>query len=233
MLLLIQNLDQKADEVGLADVDWTQRYAWKDELVDIYGMEETMWQVRGGERWLLEGDANTAYFHGIANGRKRKCMIKSLEDKGVMILESEALQAHITGYYKSIFGSEPASTFKLHHDLWRDDMKVSLADNEALTKPFTMDELEVVVKGLRDGSAPGPDGFTALFFKIFWPELRTHILDMLHDLREGKLELFRLNYGILTLIPKVKGATSIKQYRPICLLNVVYKIITKNFDSSA
>jgi hypothetical protein len=45
--------------------------------------------------------------------------------------------------------------------------------------------------------------------------------------REGKLELFRLNYGILTLIPKVKGATNIKQYRPICLLNVVYKIITK------
>jgi hypothetical protein len=50
---------------------------------------------------------------------------------------------------------------------------------------------------------------------------------MLQDLREGSLDLFRLNYGILTLIPKVKGAVNIKQYRPICLLNVVYKIITK------
>ena len=50
---------------------------------------------------------------------------------------------------------------------------------------------------------------------------------MLYDLREGHLDLFRLNYGVLTLIPKVKGATNIKQYRPICLLNIVYKIITK------
>ena len=70
-----------------------------------------MWQVRGGERWLLEGDTNTAYFHGIANGRKRKCMIKSLEDRGVMISEPEALQAHITDYYKRLFGSALASVF--------------------------------------------------------------------------------------------------------------------------
>jgi hypothetical protein len=32
----------------------------------------------GGVRWLLEGDANTGYFHSIANGR-RKCRIEFLE----------------------------------------------------------------------------------------------------------------------------------------------------------
>ena len=80
---------------------------------------------------------------------------------------------------------------------------------------------------MRDGAAPGPDGFTAVFFKLFWHELRGTLLEMLQDLREGQLDLFRLNYGILTLIPKIKGAVNIRQYRPICLLNVVYKIITK------
>ena len=50
---------------------------------------------------------------------------------------------------------------------------------------------------------------------------------MLQDLRTGHLDLFRLNYGILTIVPKVKGANNTKQFRPICLLNVVYKIITK------
>lgn len=34
-------------------------------------------------------------------------------------------------------------------------------------------------------------------------------------------------FGTITLLPKVKQATSIKQCRPICLLNVIYKIITK------
>lgn len=50
---------------------------------------------------------------------------------------------------------------------------------------------------------------------------------MLQDLRTGHLDLFRLNYGILTLIPKDKGANNIKQYIPICLLNVVIKIVSK------
>jgi hypothetical protein len=42
----------------------------------------------------------------------------------------------------------------------------------------------------------------------------------------GQLDLARLNFGILVLLPKIKGANQIKQYGPICLLNVIYKIIT-------
>jgi hypothetical protein len=37
----------------------------------------------------------------------------------------------------------------------------------------------------------------------------------------------RLNYGMISLIPKTKEAKNIKQYRPICLLNVDYKWFTK------
>ena len=42
-----------------------------------------------------------------------------------------------------------------------------------------------------------------------------------------KLDIGRFNYGIITLLPKVKEANNIKQYRPICLLNVIYKFFTK------
>jgi uncharacterized protein with PQ loop repeat len=42
-----------------------------------------------------------------------------------------------------------------------------------------------------------------------------------------RLDIGRFNYGIITLLPKVKETNTIKQYRPICLLNVVYKIFTK------
>ena len=44
---------------------------------------------------------------------------------------------------------------------------------------------------------------------------------------DQKLELKRINYGTITLLPKIKEANKIQQYRPICLLNVVYKIFTK------
>jgi hypothetical protein len=36
-----------------------------------------------------------------------------------------------------------------------------------------------------------------------------------------------MNFGMITLIPKLKEANNIKQYRPICLLNVDYKWFTK------
>jgi hypothetical protein len=42
--------------------------------------------------------------------------------------------------------------------------------------------------------------------------------------REGGLNLYRANYGVIILLPKIKEVVNIKQYRPICLLNVFYKI---------
>lgn len=62
LLLLIQSLDKKAHERAPADYEWEQRYAWEEELIDIYGMGEVMWQTRGREKWLLESDSNTSYF---------------------------------------------------------------------------------------------------------------------------------------------------------------------------
>ena len=50
---------------------------------------------------------------------------------------------------------------------------------------------------------------------------------MFHDLYVGDLPLFSLNFGVITLIPKVQEANVIQQYRPIYLLNTSFKIFTK------
>ena len=50
---------------------------------------------------------------------------------------------------------------------------------------------------------------------------------MFHALHAGQLELFRLNFGEIILLPNVNGAETIQQYRPICLLNVSFKIFNK------
>ncbi|WVZ95151.1 hypothetical protein U9M48_040951 [Paspalum notatum var. saurae] len=50
---------------------------------------------------------------------------------------------------------------------------------------------------------------------------------MFRDLSKGDLPLFSLNFRVITLVPKVQEANVIQQYRPICLLNVSYKIFTK------
>jgi len=90
-----------------------------------------------------------------------------------------------------------------------------------------MSELEDAVREMKTNTAPGPDGFSTSFFKNFWEQARETILEMLQLLHKGTLDIARLNYGIMVLLPKIKGANQIKQFRPICLLNVIYKIITK------
>ena len=41
------------------------------------------------------------------------------------------------------------------------------------------------------------------------------------------MPLFKLNFGVITLLPKKDNAVQIQQYRPICLLNVSFKIFKK------
>jgi hypothetical protein len=41
------------------------------------------------------------------------------------------------------------------------------------------------------------------------------------------IDLKRINYGIITLVPKGPDADKMKKYRPICLLQVLFKIFTK------
>jgi hypothetical protein len=41
------------------------------------------------------------------------------------------------------------------------------------------------------------------------------------------LSLYKLNFGVITLLPKKEDVVKIQQYRPICLLNVSFKIFTK------
>lgn len=73
LLLKIEECDRIAESRDLSNNEWGDRYEKEGELMKIYEKEELMWQRRGGENWILKGDANTSYFYGVANGRKRKC----------------------------------------------------------------------------------------------------------------------------------------------------------------
>jgi hypothetical protein len=50
---------------------------------------------------------------------------------------------------------------------------------------------------------------------------------MFSEFYEGRLDLFRLNFALLTLIPKVEDATDMKMLRPISLLNCSFKFFSK------
>jgi hypothetical protein len=80
---------------------------------------------------------------------------------------------------------------------------------------------------MKSESASAPNGFTVTFFKKLWAHIKAEIMGMVRDFNEAKLDLKRLNYGVITLVLKVREANCIKHYKSICLLNVDFKIFPK------
>jgi hypothetical protein len=73
----------------------------------------------------------------------------------------------------------------------------------------------------------GPDGWPAKFYKWFWDQVKGPLMEIFQKFYVGDLNLSRVNYGLISLIPKLKEANNIKKYRPIFLLGVDYKWFTK------
>ena len=57
--------------------------------------------------------------------------------------------------------------------------------------------------------------------------VKEDLMALFMEFYEGNLPLHSLNFGTIILLPKKKDAKVIQQYRPICLLNVSFKIFTK------
>src|SRR4051812_34079400 len=80
---------------------------------------------------------------------------------------------------------------------------------------------------MKHNKAPGPDGFPAEFYKKCWHIIKGDLMPMFHDFFAGHLQLFHLNFGSITLLPKKVEAIRIEEFRTICLLNVSFKFFTK------
>lgn len=75
--------------------------------------------------------------------------------------------------------------------------------------------------------AAGPDKIPIEFYQHCWEIVKNDIITLFHDFFNGDVDISRINYGVITLLPKIKEAEKIQQFRPICLLNCLYKLITK------
>jgi hypothetical protein len=61
---------------------------------------------------------------------------------------------------------------------------------------------------------------------VFWSIIKNDLLALFEEFHKGDLSLFSINFGTIILQPKCRDADIIQQYRPICLLNVSFKIFT-------
>ncbi|WOH14253.1 hypothetical protein DCAR_0933770 [Daucus carota subsp. sativus] len=75
--------------------------------------------------------------------------------------------------------------------------------------------------------ASGPDGLNPAFFQHFWPMLGREVFECCKEWLLKCTFPADFNNTNLVLIPKKVGANCMKDFRPIALCNVLYKILAK------
>jgi hypothetical protein len=150
-----------------------------------------------------------------------------LENGASTVRGTNDLLAHATDFYRNLFGSREGGAFEFDTDLWQDQEKVSALENEELIKHFTEEEIKSALFSMEKNKATGPDGLPVEFYQHCWEIIKVDMVPLFQDFYLGVLDIKRINYGIITLLPKVKEAERIQRLRPICLLNCLYKWFTK------
>ncbi|KAK1694372.1 hypothetical protein QYE76_011069 [Lolium multiflorum] len=200
LLAQVADLDRRADSSGLDEDDWALRYFLEDQLITLDRLDEEYWRQRSRLQWTLEGDSCTAYFHAIANGRRRKCAIPRLITDQGEIEDQADIMRHVYDFYIGLMGSAGEErVLSLASNLWDEEKRVSPEENLAMELTFTPEELDEVLLSMKADSAP------------------------------GRVDIARLNFGVISLIPKVPGADAIRQFRPIALINVIFKFVAKAY----
>jgi hypothetical protein len=83
---------------------------------------------------------------------------------------------------------------------------ISEVENEDLTRISEINEIKEVVWEMHPLKAPGPDGFSSLFYKKYWATVSPQmVLAVQSFFKDGEF-LKKLNYTYIHLIPKKIGA---------------------------
>uniref|UniRef100_A0A803NML1 Reverse transcriptase domain-containing protein n=1 Tax=Cannabis sativa TaxID=3483 RepID=A0A803NML1_CANSA len=197
-------------------------------LDELLQQEETYWHQRSRVDSLQCGDQNTSFFHAHATSRKSKNVIKSLiNTQGFSVSSKAEMTNVISDYYTSLFASDGVDPDSLNDILTTVPTTITHEMNQSLTTPFTSNEVYEALQSMSPDKSPGCDGMSAMFYQHYWNIVGSSVTSLVLGVLNDGNNLTDLNKSIITLIPKVANPTSMTEYRPISLCNVIYKLISK------
>ena len=183
-----------------------------------------IWAQKARSNWILQGDRNLSSFrlwldkegHKIESSKSR--MIKGALLKILMKLRPSSLI--ILGLaFRIQFNQVLIALFR--------NFNPFLYLLFPLNKPIIASEIEEFVFQIGAHKAPRPDGIPAFFFQKYWGTVKSEVISTILTFFHSGSLFKPLNQNFITLIPKIPFPKEVSHFRPICLCNVVYKIISK------
>ncbi|GJX37653.1 putative RNA-directed DNA polymerase, eukaryota, reverse transcriptase zinc-binding domain protein [Tanacetum coccineum] len=224
VLVALKNLDVKIDSNTASLEDRESRTKLLHEIDKINRLETLDLHQKSRIKWDIEGDENSKFFHGLVNQRRRTNSIHDIMSDGMWVTNPLQVKETFLNFFKEKFQPYdsmidlPSITFPSN---------LSSSDHDILKKDVTLEEIKSSVWDCGNDKAPEPDGFTFGFIKRYWELLKNDIMEFVTRFLETKKIPMGSNSSFITLIPKVSNPIHIKDYRPISLIYIHYKIIAK------
>ena len=228
--MLIKNIEEMND---LYNLDITDENLEEDlqnmkiELEDLRDFKLKGSFVRSRIKEHIEGEKPNKNFLNLENYNFISKNIKELLlDDGTKITEPQDILEEMRRFYQSLYN------FKLIKPIENSELaefpsyfnKLNEIEKMSLDNQISEDELKGIVFGSGLNKSPGPDGYTNEFYRSLWSKLGILLLSLMNFfLNETNISQNHL-MGIITCIPKGdKLRNKLKNWRPITLLNSIYK----------
>ncbi|MCH90684.1 RNA-directed DNA polymerase (Reverse transcriptase) [Trifolium medium] len=222
----VDEIQALLDSNGPSDALLDQEKLAQVNLENALHMEELFWHEKSKVKWHCEGDRNTAYFHKMAKFKQATSQISSIRNGDISLIEPDEVKAHIVNHFTTLFNAPDPDR---DNGLVNEVIPSLITDrvNSMLTRLPTSEEIKNALFSLNKDSAPGPDGFGAIFFQTFWSIIKLDVINAVMQFFTSGWIMPNFNSNTLVLIPKTDNADSVNDYRPIAIANFKFKLISK------
>ncbi|KAL3699935.1 hypothetical protein R1sor_017957 [Riccia sorocarpa] len=221
----------RRDVISLNTEEQTDLGKKISEVRELQAFQHHKWRLTSRERFFKDGEAPTAYFFKKFKRRQAKTTLQKLKvESGEIIQSPTELTLEVFRNYSTLYAEHRPEEEEIHArtKLFRTTKRrVTSEQNAMLEDTPTQTEVLECLNMLPFGKSPGSDGFGKESVILLWPiigELYTSAF--LEYWRNARL-LPQMKDGILFLLPKVESPEVISHWRPITMLNLVYKIFAK------
>ena len=153
--------------------------------------------------------------------------ISSLKIGTNLIINPSAIILYATDYYENLYG--PPTTNDIHDKCLLENFNIVInqEENIQLTAPITEIEIFSIIKKMNLNKSPGGDSLTVEFYKNYWNIIKKDVTEVMNFMLHSNMLSKSQSSGIVTLFHKNGDKSILKNWSPITLLCVDYKIFTK------
>ncbi|KAJ7965492.1 Ribonuclease H [Quillaja saponaria] len=241
---ILERFNDTVQELNLTDLGFSgYPFTWSNGRADSHSIEERLDPYLVIQCWLnkfpsakvthlvrFQSDhapisLTTDNLVRVGRGNKRSFRFEAMWLSHERCSDVTAQAWVLTEYFATLFTSQSASNVDMVTDAGKD--RVTTDMNNHLMMEFSREEVVSALNQMHPQKAPGPDGMPALFYQSFWRFVGDDVIRLCMGILNDGTNISFLNHTLIALIPKVKNPVLPKDFRPISLCNVNFKIITK------